>query len=330
MSPIFCTAEIPFEDIGELMQEYVRAENLSQKPRTLLVGAMAGKKLLLLTPLLKWYVQHGLLVTRVYQVVEYSKKRCFRDFGEQVTVARSPRRPESGHESIRNPQQVVGNSAFGGTILNKEKFRKVKYLQGFRQACMAVNDPRFQSMCELDEDYFEGEFANSRITMDMPLQLGYSILQYAKLHMLAYYYDFVLKYVDRADFELLEMDTDSLYMALSASTFPDIVRPSLRQQFDSSLMSHCSDDYRPEVGVDDVWLPRQCCGKHEKFDSRCLGLMKLEFSGTEMVSLCSKSYIAKSDISGEVKYSCKGVNNNSLTLWKYFAGLCRTKRHQRP
>ncbi|MES9906421.1 MAG: hypothetical protein ABW168_27535 [Sedimenticola sp.] len=318
MSPIFCSSEIPFDEIGPLMQEYVKSHNLSKEPRTLLVGAMAAEKILLLTPLLKWYILHGLLVTKVYQVVEYGKMRCFQDFGEQITLDRRLGDQNPDKKVFSTLSKLIGNSAFGGTIMNK-KFRKIKYLEGFRRACIAVNNPRFQSLNELGDDYFEVEFANSRITMDIPIQLGYSILQYAKLHMLGFYYDFLLKYVDRADFELLEMDTDSLYMAMSSTELIDIVRPSLRQRFEASLMSHCSDDYRPEVGVDDVWLPRQCCGKHEKFDSRCLGLMKLEFSsGTEMISLCSKSYVAKSDITGEVKYSSKGINRQFVDPSDYF------------
>ena len=42
---------------------------------------MKGEKILLAT-LLKWYFEHGLEVTRVYQVVEYTPKPCFKPFGE--------------------------------------------------------------------------------------------------------------------------------------------------------------------------------------------------------------------------------------------------------
>ena len=52
-SPIFCTTEVPFECIGKHMQNFAKQNNLSQKPRTLLVGGMNAEKILLATPLLK-------------------------------------------------------------------------------------------------------------------------------------------------------------------------------------------------------------------------------------------------------------------------------------
>jgi hypothetical protein len=40
------------------------------------------------SPLLKWYVEHGLKVTQIHQVVEYTPATCFQKFGEQVSEAR--------------------------------------------------------------------------------------------------------------------------------------------------------------------------------------------------------------------------------------------------
>ena len=87
-SPIFCTTEVPFECIGEHMQNFAKQNNLSQKPRTLLVWGMKAEKILLATPLLKWYLEHGVIVREIFEVIEYVKMSCFTEFGEQVTAAR--------------------------------------------------------------------------------------------------------------------------------------------------------------------------------------------------------------------------------------------------
>ena len=50
--------------------------------------------------------------------------------------------------------------------------------------------------------------------MDVPVSIGFTILQLAKLRMLEFYYDLMDKYVDRRNFQYIEMDTDSAYMAL--------------------------------------------------------------------------------------------------------------------
>ena len=46
--------------------------------------------------------------------------------------------------------------------------------------------------------------------------------------MLEFYYDFVDKFCDRRDFEVIQMDTDSLYMALSTEDFDSAVRPEMK------------------------------------------------------------------------------------------------------
>ena len=57
-------------------------------PRRMLVGSYYGDKILLATPLLRWYLDHGLEVLHVYQVIEYDPIPCFRRFGDAVSEAR--------------------------------------------------------------------------------------------------------------------------------------------------------------------------------------------------------------------------------------------------
>ena len=49
---------------------------------------MKGEKLLLATPLLKWYLEHGLVVTRVHEVVEFTPGPCCKPFGDAVSDTR--------------------------------------------------------------------------------------------------------------------------------------------------------------------------------------------------------------------------------------------------
>ena len=44
---------------------------MNQK-RKCLNGSMYGEKIMVISPLLKWYVKLGLKVTQIHQVVEYS------------------------------------------------------------------------------------------------------------------------------------------------------------------------------------------------------------------------------------------------------------------
>jgi hypothetical protein len=66
----------------------ISTSNVSSLSWLHLLGSMFGEKIMIITPLLKWYLLKGLVVTRIYQVVEYSPATCFQKFGEAVSDAR--------------------------------------------------------------------------------------------------------------------------------------------------------------------------------------------------------------------------------------------------
>ena len=88
MTPIFKNVEISRDDIGPYMKQFAEDHDIMSRPRRSLIGSYFGEKILLATPLVKWYLQHGLEVTRIYQVVEYTPNACFHSFGEAVSNAR--------------------------------------------------------------------------------------------------------------------------------------------------------------------------------------------------------------------------------------------------
>ena len=60
--------------------------------------------------------------------------------------------------------------------------------------------------------------------------VGFFILQYAKLKMLELYYNFFHKYCDENKFVELEVDMDSLYLALAEDILDDRILPEKKAQ----------------------------------------------------------------------------------------------------
>ena len=80
MCPIFLNTEVPITQdvIGEHMMEYVRQNGISEKPRKLLLAGMRAEKVLLASPLVKWYLDHGLEISRVSGIfILYNKKEVY-------------------------------------------------------------------------------------------------------------------------------------------------------------------------------------------------------------------------------------------------------------
>ena len=140
------------------------------------------------------------------------------------------------------------------------------------------------------------------ITINRFFQGGIVVYQIAKLAMLEFYYDFLDHYVDRSDFELMQMDTDSLYFASSAEKLEAVIKPHLREEFEE--WKH-------------AWL---VCTPEDK---RTPGLFKLEKQGKRMIAICSKCYYIDAGPDSPTKVSAKRVSQrqNPLRWERYNAAL---------
>lgn len=66
------------------MQEHVRANDLHENPRPLLLGEIRARIFFIAASLLQWYFKQGLQVTRIHEVIEYVPGMCFQEFLHEV------------------------------------------------------------------------------------------------------------------------------------------------------------------------------------------------------------------------------------------------------
>ena len=160
----------------------------------------------------------------------------------------------------------------------------------------------FKTLNELPEEIYEVELNKTLIIHKEPLIVGFFILQNAKLTMLQIKYNF---FCDPNKYELIEMDTDSLYIALSEEKLDKIIRPEMQSLWYWMRQSDCSDNFAANSSSN--FFPRECCNKHANFDKRTPGLFKEKFRCSEMIALCSKTYCCYDEQSDTVKLSSKGL-----------------------
>ena len=123
--------------------------------------------------------------------------------------------------------------------------------------------------------------------------------------MLEFYYDFLDKYFDRRDFELIQMDTDRNYIAISAESLEEIVRPEMKQAFEANKKK---------------WLA------WDKWSGQTPGLFKLECEGSRMIALCLKCYFID-DQGGKKKFSTKGMAKRQNEInWQRFKTALNGKK----
>ena len=283
MQPVFKNIRLMREDLGPFMRRYAESHNIMTTPRRMLVGSYYGDKILLATPLLRWYLDHGLEVLHVYQVIVYDPILCFQRFGDALSEARREGDVHRDRTIIADTMKLLGNSGYGKTITNVDRHRDVNYCTE-RAASRMVNDKRFRQLDIVIDDAYEIEMSKKTVAYILPIHVGFFVLQYAKMRMLQFYYDFIDRYVERPLFQYCEMDTDSAYLALAGESVDALVTPTLRDHYfrhhSEWLPSECYDEHRDEYArcrlADRSWVgDGECCKARRAFDKRTPGLFKV-------------------------------------------------------
>ncbi|KAG3143522.1 hypothetical protein PC129_g21297 [Phytophthora cactorum] len=235
MTPIFKNILIDCTDesvIGKHMYEYNESRKQSRaKPARKLIGSYFGEKILIYTPLLKWYLSHGMEITQTYSFIKASSHKAFAPFMEVVSKARREGDADKSKAMIAGMMKLVENSAFGRSGMDMSKHKEVKYELDEKRIESKIEHFTFYCLEELN-DACEITMKKRRLKNKNLIHLSIAIYQLAKLRMLQFYYDCIDFYFDRSDFQYQEMDTDSAYIAFNCENpFQDCIKPSLRKHF---------------------------------------------------------------------------------------------------
>ena len=309
MCPFFHNKVVPTKAVPKHMKKYLKAtgRKLVEKNKKLM-GTLSAQRILLYAPLLLWYINHGAVIKRVYRTIDYTPAKIFPWFVEQVTEARRTGDVEKSKALLADIFKLLGNSGYGKLIEALERQTNVIYTKDEKVVDRALRSAYFSDLDEIGKAY-ELESRKTRITIRRPFQIGIAVYQLAKLRMLEFYYDFLDRYIDRKDFELIQMDTDSNYMAISGKSLEDIVKPEMKAEFEKEKKN---------------WLA------WDKWSGRTPGLFKQEFEGERMIALCSKCYYAdhhhiekKKEVEVKKKLSSKGMSKrqNEINWHRFKAAL---------
>ena len=137
--------------------------------------------------------------------------------------------------------------------------------------------------------------------MDLPMVLGFKILQLAKIKLLEIKYDFLDQYAIPGSYSNILCDTDSLIFSINRRRFEDIVRKEKHDEY-----VYYTKGRRGESTSNDFLLTRSCSFSCEFNDSKTPGIYKFELECDEIIALASKLYVTQNFATDSVKLSSKG------------------------
>ena len=250
LAPIFINSIITEKDITEYQQSrLINVSDCPDKPikfeKKMLIDCVkvVGGNALFSTELLRWYLCHGLIITKIYEVFESCAGKPFDSYMTDVVEDRKKGDKAQAEKlflstqlenalecddpstttlknkinvcdeiiMLGNRAKVDMNSFYGKLLENKSKHEDCFFTHGYIASCIEASKPGLKHHIKLDEfsDIYEIRRCESVITYNMPSYLGLMVLQYAKLHMLKFVYDFLYKWVDPTKVQACQMDTDS-------------------------------------------------------------------------------------------------------------------------
>ena len=301
--PIILNATLTKDDLSPHMRQHLDQYCQGMfSPRRSLISVLEGRRQYLITPLIQFYLNHGLIITNVYSVMQWQPQLCFQKFCDTVIENRSRADYDATQSIVGEMFKLIGNSAYGRTLMQTERFQNIKFTSA-QKVDKYYRQNLFRDCSQINSQCYKITMARKTVNCFQPIQIGFFVYGWAKLRMLEFYYDFLNYYIPRPRFEILLTDTDSLYVAFSDLQWKDRISRPLYPQF---------------LQERDRWLVSDKTADNYKNLRRQRGLFKLEFLGSGLIALGSKLYVAFDEGEINLKKACKGIQRrNNLRVDAY-------------
>ena len=115
---------------------------------------------------------------------------------------------------MSNTFKILANSLFGVTLTRCDKFKNFKIATNENQIDKQVKKTNFNSRNIINQNLAILAMEKTSVVYNYPILIGSIILQNSKVHMYNYLYKIYPK-LFKDDFEVLYMDTDSIYAKLN-------------------------------------------------------------------------------------------------------------------
>ena len=122
------------------------------------------------------------------------------------------------------------------------------------------------------------------MVLDLPIQIGLAVFSYAKLRLIEFW-EFVNKFLVNDLYQIMECDTDSLYIEFARDTIDEFVKPDMIEIWKKEKWEWFSKEDKNSLidfEGDSISIA--------DYDKRTPGKFKPEFVGEGMICLNSKVY----------------------------------------
>jgi hypothetical protein len=234
---------------------------------------------------LKFYVEHGLILSKIHRVIKFEESAWLAPWIELCTEGRKKAKTQFQSDQWK----LMANSVYGKSMENKRLHKNFKLIADPDKLSKAVSNPAMRSVKIVNGDLCLVENEKPKICLDKPIYAGFVILEVSKLHMFRYLYDYLLPTYSIRNLSLLYTDTDSFIFSVRTRD----LHADMHADSDRFDMSNFPADHYCYSSVN-----KRVCGK-----------MKSETGADHPIQFCALrakmySLLVKPD---ETKLTAKGI-----------------------
>ena len=110
------------------MKVFAEKERLLPQPRKILISSHFPENRTLITPLLLFYLDLGLVCKKIYRSVEYVSVKCFNKIVQSAVNARREGDEDPNSSVVAETMKLLANSSYGYQIMDRSRHTVTKYL----------------------------------------------------------------------------------------------------------------------------------------------------------------------------------------------------------
>ena len=247
--------------------------------------------------MLKFYVRYGMIVDKVHNIISFRQSRWL----EKYINFNTHKRNQAVNDFEKDFYQLLNNAFYGKTMENVRNRLKIKFIKkdDHREIIKQQSKLTFNGIHKSYENFDSYTFKQNEVLMDMPIYLGFTVLQLSKLHMYETFYDILQPYFGQEIIQLHYIDTEAFVLSLNTK---DIIK-DLKNLEDIFDFSNLDKNYE----------------LFSKKNKKVIGKFKIETPKNiwidEFVCLRSKMYAFK--CGDDIKNKLKGISKSQSKNIKF-------------
>ena len=153
--PIFKNNTSGRDDIGPLMKKYAEKEGLLSQPKIMLLTSYFLENGTIITPLLLFYLDLGLVCKKFYRVVQYTPMKFFNNnFVQSAVNARRGVDENPISSVVAETMNLLANSSYGYQIMDRSRHTVAKFFS-YEKTLGAINNKLFERLGYINDQLDE-------------------------------------------------------------------------------------------------------------------------------------------------------------------------------